>query len=66
MAFIVKNKWKYFELVRNVRFKGKHKRELLHYMGRTLSIPNEIILKFRITTENITRLKSKYENLKII
>ena len=66
MAFIVKNKWKYFELVRNTRFKGKHKRELLYYMGNTLSIPNEIVIKFKISDENITRLKSKYKNLEII
>jgi len=66
MAFIVKNKWKYFELVRNIRLKGKHKRELLFYMGSTLSIPNKIVMKFKITNENITRLKSKYKSLEII
>ncbi len=66
MAFIVKNKWKYFELVRNIRLDGKHKRELLYYMGSTLLIPNEVIIKFKITAENITRLKSKYKDLTII
>ncbi len=66
MVFIVKNKWKYFELVRNIRLEGKHKRELLYYMGNTLFVPNEIIIKFKITSENITRLKSKYKDLTII
>ena len=66
MVFIVKNKWKYFELVRNIRLEGKHKRELLYYIGSTLFVPNEIIIKFKITSENITRLKSKYKDLTII
>ena len=66
MAFIVKNKWKYFELVRNVRIKNKHTRELLFYMGIHLLIPQDIITKFKITADNIKRLQSKYSDLRII
>ena len=50
----------------NIRLEGKYKRELLYYMGSTLLIPNEVIIKFKITAENITRLKSKYKDLTII
>jgi len=35
-------------------------------MGSTLSLPSEIVTKFKITNENITRLKSKYKSLEII
>ena len=63
MAFIVKNRWKYFELVRNIRKEGKHKRELLFYMGTTLHIPKSIILEKKISTTNIEQLKIKHPSL---
>jgi hypothetical protein len=66
MAFIILKKWKYFELVQNKRINGKHKRELLFYMWTKLIIPSSIITKFKITVDNIARLKLKYQYLKIV
>ena len=65
MAFIIKKRWKYFELVQNRRVNKKHKRELLFYMGLKLIIPLYIILKYKITVDNIQRLKLKYPSLQI-
>ena len=66
MAFIVKKKWKYFELIDNQRVNWVHKRRLLYYMGTKLIIPSSIIDKFKITADNISRLKLKYQYLKIV
>ena len=65
MAFIIKKRWKYFELVPNTRKDGKHQREQLYYMGKILYIPEDIVCKFKISSENIQRLKFKYNTLKI-
>jgi hypothetical protein len=63
MAFIIKNKGKYFELVKNVRINWKHKRVLLFYMGIDLIIPKKIIQKYKITSHNINNIKKKYPTL---
>ena len=63
MAFIIKNKWKYFELVRNIRNDWKHKREMLFYMGTELKIPRSIILEKNISHTNIQQLKKKHLDL---
>ncbi len=66
MAFIIKKKSKYFELVDNQRINGIHKRRLLYYMGTKLIIPSYIFKKFKISEDNIARLKLKHQYLKII
>jgi hypothetical protein len=65
MAFIVKNKNRYYELVRNIRVDGKVKRQTLYYMGKELTIPYEIIEKHHISDDNIDVLQAKYFKLKI-
>ena len=51
--------------MQNIRKDGKHKRELLYYMGKQLYIPTDIIHKFEISSANIQRLIQKYKSLKI-
>ena len=51
--------------MRNVRDKEKHNRELLYYMGKNLDIPEEVIIQFQITSENIQRLKLKHPSLEV-
>lgn len=65
MAFIIKKRWKYFELVENQRINWVHKRKSLYYMGMDLSIPLNIIKKFKISDDNIARLRLKYRDLQI-
>ena len=65
MVFIIKKKGKYFELVENKRINWIHKRILLYYMGTKLIIPLSIIDKFKISEDNIARLKLKYQYLTI-
>ena len=65
MVFIIKKRWKYYELVENQRIDWVHKRRLLHYMGLKLSIPISVIDKYKISADNIARLKLKYQYLKI-
>ncbi len=66
MAFIIKKRSKYFELVDNQRTNWVHKRRLLYYMGTKLIIPISIISKYKISADNIARLKLKYTDLKIV
>ncbi len=66
MAFIIKKRWKYFELVENKRINWVHRRKLLYYMGTKLIIPISVIDKYKISTDNIARLKLKYQYLMII
>ena len=66
MAFIIKKRSKYYELVENKRVNWVHKRKLLYYMWLHLSIPQYIIIKYNITDDNIQRLKQKHQYLKII
>ena len=66
MAFIIKKRSKYFELVDNQRINWVHKRRLLYYMGTKLNIPISIIDKYKISADNIARLKLKYTDLKIV
>ena len=66
MAFIIKKKGKYFELVENKRINWIHKRRLLYYMGTKLIIPSSILEKFKISDDNIARLKLKYQYLVIM
>lgn len=65
MAFIIRKKWKYFELVENRRINGIHKRRLLYYMGTKLIIPSSILGKFKISDDNLARLKLKHQYLTI-
>jgi len=66
MAFIIKKRWKYFELVDNQRVNWVHKRRLLYYIGTKLIIPISIIDQYKISADNISRLKLKYSDLKIV
>ena len=66
MAFIIKKKGKYFELVENKRINWIHKRRLLYYMGTKLIIPSSILEIFKISDDNIARLKLKYQYLVIM
>jgi hypothetical protein len=66
MAFIVKSKNRYYELVRNIRVDGKTKRQSLYYMGKELTIPYSIIEKLDISDKNIENLLVKHPSLNII
>ena len=66
MAFIIQKQWKYFELVDNKRINWIHKRRLLYYMGTKLIVPSYIFKKFKISEDNIARLKLKHQYLQIV
>lgn len=56
----------YFQLVENYRKNRKLKQRLLYYMGKNLVIPRQVLRKYRISKENVNRLKQKYPSVRIV
>lgn len=68
MAFISKIKNQshfYYQLRESKRINGKVTQKVLCHMGKNLEIPRHIIREYRISQENLKRIRSKYPTLKI-
>lgn len=69
MAFIRKKVdktyWSY-QLIESYRENKKTKKRVLFHMGKKLIIPRRIIREYRISKENVDKLRVKYPDLRIV
>lgn len=57
--------YQYFQLVENEWKNGKPKQKVLFHIGKALELPRHVIREYRISQENLKRIRSKYPTLRI-